>query len=106
MMKYLVCLLVFGQLGFTWANDPGDPVFITPRVWHFSNSVQVDVWNTTETDIECTGSVYIYTQDGRTQYEYYWETIYAGFSRNRTYYLRDFNDRITHASSSIRCRER
>ncbi len=85
---------------------PGDYVNVRARVWSFNNQVQVDVWNSTQVDIECRGMVNIRTQNGQTQTEYYWETIYRGQTRTRTFWLRDFNDRVTSAFDSINCYER
>ena len=106
-MRCLVWITLLLQLGTAWAiNDPGDPVYLSPRVWAIGNSVQIDIWNTTDTDVECSGSVIIFTRSGRTQNEYYWETIYRGFSRNRTFRLWDYNDQVTTAHPYINCRER
>lgn len=99
-MRCLVAITLLLHMGSALAES------VIPRIWHFNNSVQVDVWNTTDADIDCSGSVRIQAQSGRTQYESYWETIYRGMSRTRTYRLHDFNDRVVSASHSIYCRER
>lgn len=106
-MKCLVAITVLLQLSSAWAlSDPGDPVHLFPRIWRMSNAVQVDVWNTSEVDVDCSGNIIIFTRSGRTQTEYYWETIYRGMSRNRYYHLRDFRDQVTSVHDYIRCRER
>lgn len=104
--KTVLMIALFSLSLAVQAKDPGDRVSITPRVWNFSNMAQVDIWNTSEADIDCSGSIQMYTRSGRTQYEYYWETIYSGFSRTRSYYLRDYTDRITSVYHTIHCRER
>lgn len=104
MKSLLLVLLVTMSSAFAFER-PGDPVYIRPRIYNFGNQVQVDVWNTTNTDIECRGSVTLHGQRN-IQTEYYWETIYRGMSRTRTYWLRDFNDRVTFTNEFIQCYER
>ena len=104
-MKYLLWITLLLPLSTLWA-DPGDPVFLRPRIWNSFNSVEVDLWNTSDVDVECSGNVRIYTRSGRTQYEYYWEVIYRGFSNSKRYYLWDNSDQIMSAYDTINCRER
>lgn len=105
-MKYLFPLVLLCAVNSSLAADPGESLYINPRVWNLGSMAQVDVWNTSDVDVECSGSITMYTRSGRSQHEYYWETIYRGFSRTRSYYLRNFNDRITTVFHTIQCRER
>jgi hypothetical protein len=104
-MKWLIGLLFSVSLVHAFER-PGDLVQIRPRIWNFSNQVQVEIWNTTETDIECRGTISIQSERGGYQSEYYWETIYRGMSRSRTFWLRDFNDRVRFVNEFINCYER
>jgi hypothetical protein len=104
-MKWFVALLFCISLAHAF-DRPGDPAYIRPRIWNFSNQVQVEIWNTTDTDIECRGTISIQSERGRYQSEYYWETIYRGMSRTRNFWLRDFNDRVRFVNEFINCYER
>lgn len=98
-------ILMFVALSAQAFENPGDMVNVRPRIWNFGNQVQVDVWNTTQTDIECRGSITI-QGERNIQTEYYWETIYRGMSRTRTFMLRDFQDRVRFVNEFINCYER
>lgn len=106
-MKSITALFIFLMLGNAWAlGDPGDPVNLSARIWRLGSSVQVEVWNTTEVDVVCSGSVTMYTRSGRTQTEYYWEVIYQGMSQSRYYRLWDYRDEVRTVFDTIQCRER
>lgn len=104
-MKWILVCLFVASTSFATEKRPGDIVNVRPRLYQYSNQVQVDVWNTTDTDIECRGTINI-QGERNFQTEYYWETIYRGMSRTRTYWLRDFNDRVRFATEFINCYER
>ena len=104
-MKWLIAVLFVSQMAFASEERPGDPVHLRPRIWNFGNQVQVEVWNTTNVDVECRGTVTIRGQRSM-QTEYYWETIYRGMNRVRTYWLRDFQDRVIFTNDFINCYER
>lgn len=103
MKTFFVCLMVT-----TWvcAADPGDPVTVRAQVWNLFNSVQVEVRNPTDVDIDCRGSIHIHTQRGRFQVEHYSSTIYRRSNSTQTYRLWDFQDRVVYATDFITCRER
>jgi hypothetical protein len=96
----------FMMLNLTLAQAyPGRPVSVNPRISYFTNQVWIDIYNHTQVDIDCRGSVHIRTERS-SQTEYFNETIYRLSSRNRTYYLRDFRERVNYAYHSINCYER
>ena len=104
-MKWLLALMVTTSAALAQVENPGDPVYLRPRLWNFNNQVQVEIWNTTQTDVECRGSIHIQGQRSM-QTEYYWEIIYRGMSRSRTFWLRDFQDRVMFTNEFINCYER
>ncbi len=104
-MKWLLALVFVTTFAMAEDKNPGDPVYLRPRIWNSFNQVQVEIWNTTNVDVECRGSVTIQGQRS-IQTEYYWEIIYRGMSRNRTYWLRDFQDRVVFTNDFINCYER
>jgi hypothetical protein len=79
--------------------------YVRPQVINFGNSVQVQVNNTTDHDISCTGNINMHTQSGRMEFAYYFETIRKGSFSMRHFYARNFNDRIMYTTDSIFCRE-
>jgi hypothetical protein len=103
-MKFLLlsflCLNSFAAFSY-----PGRPVFLNPRVSGFGNMASVNIYNHTDVDVECRGTVLIHTERS-SEPHYYWETIYRKMSSYRTLYLRDFRERIQYTSHSISCSER
>ncbi len=84
---------------------PGRPVFLNPRVSGFGNSASVDIYNHTDVDVECRGTIHLQTARS-SESHYYWETIYRKMSSYRSFYLRDFRERIQFTSHTINCSER
>ena len=105
-MKWLLALMLIVTSAHASIDNPGDPVYVRPRVWNFGNQVQVEVWNTTEVDIVCRGTVSIRTQRGAYQTEFFYETIYRGMTGRQTYWIRDFQDRVAFTTEFINCYER
>ncbi|MBY0517620.1 MAG: hypothetical protein K2P81_11960 [Bacteriovoracaceae bacterium] len=103
-MKMIIAAII-ALSAFSALARPGDRVNVRPRLWNFGNQVQVEIWNTTQVDIECRGTISISGQRSM-QSEYYWETIYRGMSQTRTYWLRDFQDRVIFSNEFINCYER
>ena len=79
--------------------------YVRPQIINFGNSVQVQVRNTTDRDISCSGSINMHTQSGQMEFAYYFETIRKGSFSMRHFYARNFNDRIMYTTDSIYCRE-
>jgi hypothetical protein len=103
MKLIIVALMALSSLSAV--ARPGDAVNVRARLWNFGNQVQVEVWNNTQVDIECRGTVTI-TGQRSIQSEYYWETIYRGMNNTRIYWLRDFQDRVVFSNDFINCFER
>ncbi len=80
-------------------------VYVHPTIFNFGNSVQVQIHNTTQDDISCSGSVQMHTQQNRMETGYYFEQIRKGSFSMRTFYLMNMNDRVNYASHSIYCRK-
>lgn len=77
--------------------------FIYPNVYNFGSNVQVQIWNTTDKSVTCSGFINMRTQQGHTDSEYYYEWISPRFSSYRTYYPRRSGDRIISVNHSIYC---
>ncbi len=100
MKKFLIlATLALSATAFAETNT-----VIFPRVYNWGNQVQVDIWNHTDRDVTCSGPIYMTLESGATQYESYFDWVPARFSRYRTIYSRDFNDRIRSVSHNIWCR--
>lgn len=80
-------------------------VNVYPRIYNFGNQAQVQVYNSSEFDVNCSGFIYLNTQRGRMESHYYSDYIYRGHSSMRFFYLRDFQDNITYSHHSIRCQK-
>ena len=78
-------------------------VMVNPVVLNFGNSIQVQVTNTTDSLINCTGSIMMNTQLGRTETAYYADYIQKGSMSYRMFYLTNFSDRVTYTSQFITC---
>lgn len=80
-------------------------VYVYPNIINFGNSVQVQIHNTTQDNISCSGSVNMHTQQGRMETGYYFDQIYKGSFSMRSFYLMNntMNDRITFTNHSIFC---
>ena len=79
--------------------------YVRAQVINFGNSVQVQVYNTADQDISCSGNINMHTQSGRMEFAYYFDTIRKGSFSTRHFYARNFNDRIMYTTDSIYCRE-
>lgn len=79
--------------------------YVRAQVINFGNSVQVQVRNTGDKDISCSGNINMHTQSGGMEFAYYFDTIRKGSFSMRHFYARNFNDRIMYTTDSIYCRE-
>ena len=78
-------------------------VYVYPTIFNFGNSVQVQINNTTQDNLNCSGSVQMHTQQGKMETGYYFDQIRKGSFSMRSFYLMNMNDRINYASHSIFC---
>lgn len=81
-------------------------VFVHPTIFNFGNQAQVQIHNTTQDDINCSGTVYMHTNTGRMETGYYFDYIMKGSFSMRSFYLMNFNERITFTNHSIFCNKR
>jgi hypothetical protein len=81
-------------------------VFVHPTIINFGNQAQVQIHNTTQDDINCSGTVYMHTSTGRMETGYYFDYIMKGRLSMRSFYLMNFNDRISFTNHSIFCNKR
>ena len=51
-------------------------VYVNPQIINLGLKVQVQILNTTETDINCSGSVYMHPLLGRMETGYYFDQIF------------------------------
>lgn len=103
-MKFLL-LSLLSVSSLSAYSYPGRPVFLNPRVSGFGNSASVDIYNHTDVDVECRGNVMLRTSR-TSESHFYWETVYRKMSSYRTFYLRDFSERIQFTNHTINCSER
>jgi hypothetical protein len=94
-------------LAFTTSFGASAQVYVNPQIINLGHSVQVQIYNTTETDINCSGSVYMHTRLGRMETGYYFDQVRKGFFSMRTFYLMSTNpsstNQIAFTSHSIYC---
>jgi hypothetical protein len=80
-------------------------VNVNPNIIIMGNTVQVQIHNSTEFNVSCSGSVYMHTTKGGTETGYYFDQIQKGSFSMRSFYLMNttLNNRITFTSHSIFC---
>lgn len=76
---------------------------VFPRVFNMGSYAQVQINNTNDYAVRCSGPVYLNTIMGPMESHYYFETIRAGGFSMRNFYLRNFSNRISYAHHSIFC---
>lgn len=102
-MKNLFIVL-FAVASFNvFASNEKTAAYPQLNVW--PNRVEVRIWNNSDKDIQCSGSIFIYTQSNRFRSEFFnrivgkHSQVYQNF--NNYYY----NDPYRNAHHSIYCRE-
>ena len=101
MKKLLVLAIAMMSLNL-FANEKS-AAYPQLNVW--PNSVEVRIWNTSQNDIQCSGSIFIYTQQNRFKSEYFNRIIPArqhAYQRFHNWYPQDA---YRNAHHSIFCRE-
>jgi hypothetical protein len=78
-------------------------VSVWPTIFNYGNALQVQVYNTTESDITCSGSINAYLNDGRMQSFYFFESVMKGSFASRYYSVFGMNIRIVNYSHFINC---
>ncbi len=79
-----------------------DKTIVYPRITVWPNGIDVRVWNHTDKDVRCSGSINIRTMTSfRT--EYYSSVVYRGMTDYRRFNNWNPNDRYLSAHHSIYC---
>lgn len=100
-MKTLIAgLFLIASLGAS-----AQVVNVYPSVFNFGNQAQVQIFNRSEVNVDCSGWLYLNTQLGRMESHYFSARVPKGFSTMRSFYLMNFQDRITFTHNSIYCRK-
>jgi uncharacterized protein YsxB (DUF464 family) len=78
-------------------------ISVYPSVYNFGYSVQVQIWNTTEKTVSCSGFINMFMDNNQQESQYYSEFVTARFNSIRNIYPRQMNVRVTSVSHSIYC---
>lgn len=100
-MKKIILALALTMSASAFAEKVSS---IWPRVYNNGSSVQVQIWNHTDQYVTCSGSIWMRTEKGNSYSEYLFDSVMPRFTAYRSFYARDFNDRIVSADHSIFCR--
>ncbi len=99
MKKMIVVIgLMISAPGFT---KPESVIF--PQLYNFRYSVQVNVWNTSDQYVGCSGFIWMSTQNGFRDSAYYFDYVPGHFNTFKNIYVRRGDDRIVSFSHSIMC---
>lgn len=91
--------------GFLALSSSAFAGMVWPQVSNWGSSVEVSIWNHTDEDVRCSGSVYFSTSEGRSESHYYMSTVYKRSSDYERYYLftTTATERITSVNHTISC---
>ncbi len=98
MKALFICLVLLFSV-----SASAQVVNVYPQIFNMGNSIQVQIFNNTEDNINCSGQIYMNTQSGHMESTYYWDIIRKGGYSMRPFYLINFNDRVLFSSHSIMC---
>ncbi len=98
-MKTLLCTLALVISAPIFAQS----VFVNPTIFNFGNMVQVQINNNTDSNLNCRGPVYMNTQLGRMETNFFFEYIRRGSFAMRTFNLMSIGDRVTFTNHFIQC---
>lgn len=101
----ILALLVTTAVSFatTDSNLESKVNYIRPQVNVWPNSVEVRVWNSSDKDIRCSGTINVWTSRGRYKTHFYNATIYRGMTDYRRFTNFDNSDPYRNASNFINC---
>jgi hypothetical protein len=87
------------------ALDLSSPVFPHIVLIPFQSQLQLQIWNTSDRQIQCSGPVFIYTNQNRTQIEQVFLTIWPRQFYTHFLYLnrQDPSEDVRSASHSLMC---
>ncbi len=80
-------------------------VNVNPVVFNFGNSLQIQINNTTDSDINCSGTITMHTRSNYPETAFYSEFIFKGSMSVRNYYISNPQDHITYSNHFINCFE-
>lgn len=98
-------LTIFVLLVTSMATIAKTNTTVYPRITVWPNGIDVRVYNSTDKDLRCTGSISVWTRSGRFKTEYYSSTIYRGMTDYKRFSNWNHSDPYRNAHHSIRCRE-
>lgn len=97
-------ILILAMSLFSSVSALAQHVTVFPRIINFGNAVQVQIYNSTEDDIHCSGSVTMHTQSNRIETNFFSDYIRSHQTAfSPMYYLMDHSDRISYANENINC---
>ena len=101
MQKLLVTILLMISINVFSFDEQKRAVFPQLTVW--PNGADIRIWNHSDKDIQCNGSIYLYTQFGRLRVEFYHQIIRARMNDYRYYPNFFMNDPYRNGHHSIFC---
>ena len=80
-------------------------VNVHPQIFNMGNSIQVQIFNSTNDHLYCSGPVYMSTMLGHFETSFYNDYVRKGSFSTRYFYLINFNDRVIYSSHGILCQK-
>ena len=98
-MKTILFVLALSCSQVSYAQS----VMVNPTIFNFGSSIQVQINNNTNYNINCSGTIQAHTQMGRSQTFFYSGYIRSRSFSSRSYYNSSVFDRITTTFDFITC---
>lgn len=98
-------LMIFAITMISLNLFANEKVTAYPQLNVWPNSVEVRIWNSSDKDIQCSGSIFIYTQQNRFKSEYFNRIIPARQHTYQRFHNWYPQDAYRNAHHSIFCRE-
>lgn len=99
MKNLFLCISILVSGSVSAAAD----ITVFPNVYNYGGRAEVQVWNHTDKTIRCSGWVDLRLESGRSESDYYFDTVPPRSNSYRSVYPRNFQDRIRFVSHSIFC---
>ena len=103
-MKLFIALALLVTATASFAKKESTKTYIRPQVTVWPNGVDVRVWNNSDKDIRCNGTINVWTSKGKYKTHYYSATIYKGRTDYRRFANFDYQDPYRNGSNFINCR--
>ena len=78
-------------------------VNIFPQIINYGSFIQVQVFNSTQENLNCSGPLYLNLGSGKIESSFYMEFIFKGQFSARSFYPIKRDDRVIFVSHSIFC---